>query len=220
MRAEPAPAEDWRDAGARSLWFDGYVATYLERDLRDLQAVSNLQDYQALTRGAALRVGNLLNQAELARDVRLSPSTAHQYLNLLETSYQAIRLPPYARNRTTRLIKTPKLYWNDTGLALHLGDGEPSGAHLENYILTDLLAWRDTDTPRPEITYWRTASGAEVDFVAEWRRKLLAVEVKASATLAPRDGVHVRRFLEEYGDQAVGGVVLYDGDATPFAHAE
>lgn len=97
--------------------------------------------------------------------------TVHRYLNLLETSYQIVRLQPYPVNRTKRLIKTPKIYWNDPRLALHIGyagaDGEPAGAHFENLVLCDLLAWRDTQVPRCELTYWRTASGHEVDFVLE-----------------------------------------------------
>jgi hypothetical protein len=229
VRAETAPEEDWRDAvrrggfpavavelneaRERSLWFDGYIATYLERDLRDLKAVSNLQDFQALMQASALRLGNLLNHAELARDVKMPATTVHQYMNLLETSYQAVRLTPYARNRTKRLIKTPKLYWNDVGLALHLaGDGTPSGAHLENYVFTDLLAWRETETPRPEVSYWRTANGAEVDFVVERQRKLLAVEVKAGGAPAPRDAAHIKTFFEEYGEQVSGGVILHGGE--------
>jgi predicted AAA+ superfamily ATPase len=228
VRADPAPAADWRDAvrrggfpsvaigavsdDARAIWFDGYVATYLERDLRDLQAVSNLQDFQALMRAAALRIGNLLNTAELARDVRMPPATAHQYINLLETSYQAVRLPAYARNRTTRLIKSPKLYWTDTGLALHLAGGEPTGAHLENLVLTDLLAWRDTETPRPDVTYYRTAGGMEVDFVLERRSATIAVEVKSGATPTHRDGAQLDRFVVEGGSTVRGGVLLHGGD--------
>jgi hypothetical protein len=121
-------------------------------------------------------------------------------------------LPAYARNRTTRLIKSPKLYWGDTGLALALGGGEPTGAHLENYVLTDLLAWRDTEAPRPDISYWRTASGAEVDFVVERRTRLLAIEVKATRTPADRDAVHLRRFLDEYGRSVDGGLLLHGGE--------
>jgi predicted AAA+ superfamily ATPase len=227
VRAERAHHEDWRDAvkrggfpavalerydeQQRSLWFDGYIATYLERDLRDLQAVSNLQSFRVLMQAAALRAGNLLNHAELARDAKMPLTTVHQYIGLLETSFQAIRLVPYARNRTKRLIKTPKLYWNDVGMGLHLGGGEPSGAHLENYVLTDLLAWRDTETPRPEVTYWRTAGGAEVDFVIERKRKLLAIEVKAGSAPGPRDVVHLKTFCAEY-PEARGGVLLHGGD--------
>lgn len=227
VRAAPAQREDWRDAvkrggfpaaavemqdeRERSIWFDGYIATYLERDLRDLKAVANLQSFQALMQAAALRIGNLLNHAELARDVKMPLTTVHDYMNLLETSFQAVRLAPYARNRTKRLIKTPKLYWNDVGLALHLGGESPGGAHLENYILTDLLAWRETETPRPEISYWRTAAGAEVDFVVERKRQLLAVEVKAGNSPNPRDAAHIKRFCAEYGSQARGGLLVHGG---------
>lgn len=208
----PAAAVEIRDPRARSLWFDGYIATYLERDLRDLKSVSSLPSFQALMQAAALRIGNLLNHAELARDVKMPATTVHDYLGLLETTFQATRLPPYARNRTKRLIKTPKLYWNDVGLALHLAGGDPAGAHLENYVLTDLLAWRDTETPRPEITYWRTTSGAEVDFVIERQRKLLAIEVKASGTPSPRDAAHLATFQSEYGSAVRGGLILHGGD--------
>jgi uncharacterized protein len=227
VRAERAHHEDWQEAvkrggfpavalerhdeQQRSLWFDGYIATYLERDLRDLQAVSNLQGFRVLMQAAALRIGNLLNHAELARDAKMPLTTVHQYMGLLETSFQATRLVPYARNRTKRLIKSPKLYWNDVGMALHLGGGEPSGAHLENYVLTDLLCWRDTETPRPEVTYWRTAAGAEVDFVIERKRKLLAVEVKAGSAPGPRDVAHLKAFCAEY-PEARGGVILHGGD--------
>ena len=139
---------------------------------------------------------------------RMAPSTVHEFLNVLETSYQVVRLASYARNRTTRLIKTPKLYWSNAGLALALGGGDPTGAHLENYVLTDLLAWRDTEAPRPDVPYWRTASGAEVDFVVERRQQVLAVEVKATATPSPRDAAKLRRFLDEYGETVAGGLLL------------
>ena len=208
----PAAAVEIRDPEERALWFDGYIATYLERDLRDIKAVTDLPSFQVLIQAAALRLGNLLNHAELARDVKMAPSTVHSYLSLLETTFQATRLPPYARNRTKRLIKTPKLYWNDVGLALHLAGGEPTGAHLENYILTDLLAWRDTETPRPEITYWRTAAGAEVDFVIERKHKLLGIEVKSSGAPTPRDAAHLATFQSEYGATVRGGLILHGGE--------
>jgi hypothetical protein len=207
----PTPAVELRDARARALWFEGYIATYLERDLRDLQAVADLQNFQSLMQATALRIGNLLNHAELGRDVKMPATTVHQYMNLLETSFQATRLMPYARNRTKRLIKTPKLYWNDVGLALHLGGATPGGEHLENYVLTDLLAWRETESPRPEISYWRTAQNEEVDFVIARRRQLLGVEVKAGDAPAPRDAKHLRSFRDEYGAPVRGGLLLHGG---------
>ena len=124
MRAGPTRIEDWREAVTRggfpsvalelrteeerSIWFDGYIATYLERDLRDLQAVGNMQNFQALMQAAAMRLGNLLNHAEIATDVKMPLATVHQYMNLLETSFHTTRLAPFARNRTKRLIKTPR----------------------------------------------------------------------------------------------------------------
>jgi predicted AAA+ superfamily ATPase len=234
VRAADVPSASWRESAARggfpemavseagvsaadrALWFDGYITTYLERDLRELAAVADLADFQRLMQAAALRIGNLLNQSELGRDVRLPAMTVHRYLNLLETSYQIVRLEPYAVNRTKRLIKTPKLYWNDPALALHLGNGgvdtEPTGAHFENLVLCDLLAWRDLSVPRAAVTYWRTASGIEVDFVLEQRRQLVAVEVKAGAQPSWNDARGLRAFLAEYPRHARGGLVLHGGD--------
>jgi predicted AAA+ superfamily ATPase len=235
FRAEKAPEARWSayatrggfpeiavderlSAADRALWFDGYVTTYLERDLRDIAAVADLADFQRLMQAAALRIGNLLNQSEIGRDVRLPAMTVHRYLNLLETSYQIVRLQPYATNRTKRLIKTPKLYWNDSGLALHLGhagtDDEPGGAHFENMVLCDLLAWADTHVPRAGITYWRTASGHEVDFVLERGRQLVGVEVKAGTDPSLRDVRGLQEFLAGYPRQARGAIVLHGGRET------
>jgi predicted AAA+ superfamily ATPase len=224
----PEP-EDWQDAvrrggfpGAieirdereRAVWFDAYLAAYLERDLREQKTISNLPRFQALMRAAALRIGKLVNHAELAREVRMPQTTVHEHLRLLETTFQAVRLAPHPRSRTKRLIKTPKLYWHDAGLAAHLVGGELSGAHLENYVLSDLLAWRDTEVPRPEISHWRTASGAEVDFVIERLQKLLAIQVKSAAAAEPRDATAIKSFCEEYGSAACGGVVLHGSRET------
>jgi hypothetical protein len=233
-RADKAPRASWQEHAARGgfpevtvtegglsaadrvLWFDGYVTTYLERDLRDLASVADLADFQRLMQAAALRIGDLLNQSELGRDVKLPAMTVHRYLNLLETSYQIVRLQPYAVNRTKRLIKTPKLYWNDSALALHLAldgtGGAPGGAHFENLVLCDLLAWRDTHVPRAEVTYWRTAHGYEVDFVLEVRRQLVGVEVKANGRPSLADVTGLRTFLAEHPKSARGGLVLHGGD--------
>lgn len=121
--------------------FSGYTQTYLERDLHDLAAIDNLPDFQRLMRTACRRLGSVLDQVELARDAGLSRTSVQRYLNLLEVSYQLIRIEPYSVNRTKRLIKSPKLYWSDTGLALHLAqETKVSGVHLKNGICTDLLA--------------------------------------------------------------------------------
>ena len=211
----PVPAHELVDDDDRRLWFEGYAATYLERDIPRLSAIAGVTDLRRLMTAACLRLGGLVNQADLARDVNLAPSTVQRYLNLLEVSFQLVRLQAYSVNRTKRLVKSSKLYWSDTGLALHLaGDAHPRGAHLENLVLCDLLAWMGARVERTEILFWRTTKGAEVDFVIETGRRLLPVEVKASASVHPGDVRHVHTFLDEYSDLAQCGIVLYNGEET------
>lgn len=231
LAGRASEAEDWREAvrlggmpvpaarlatgDQRAVWFSGYVQTYLERDLQVLRAVENLADFRRLMRAAALRIGGLLNQTEVGRDVGIVQPQVHRFLNLLEASYQVIRLPAFAVNRTRRLIKAPKLYWSDTALALHLaGETEPRGVHLENLVLMDLMAWRDVLLPRPEVLYWRTATGLEVDLVVETPRRLLPIEVKTSARVQPADAKGLEAFLDEYPDRTDGALLLHAGTDT------
>ncbi|OFW08012.1 MAG: ATPase [Acidobacteria bacterium RIFCSPLOWO2_02_FULL_67_36] len=211
----PTPALELESRDARATWFAGYVRTYLERDLQEISSVTALPDLRRLMRAACLRLGQLTNQTELGRDVALPQPTVHRYLNLLETSYQLVRVPAYAVNRTKRLIKTPKLYWADTGLALHLaGVDEPEGAHLENLVLGDLLVWRESQSKPPEILYWRTATGEEVDFVLEIGRTLVPIEVKATRHPRVEDARHLRSFRDEYKARTRTGLLLHAGDRT------
>ena len=208
----PTPALDLATAADRRIWFDGYVRTYLERDLQDLASIGTLPDFRRLMRAACLRMGQLVNQTELGRDVALPQPTVHRWLNLLETSYLLVRLPAYAVNRTKRLIKAPKIYWGDTGLAMHLAEAEePDGAHLENLVLHDLLAWRDARVERAELGYWRTSIGEEVDFVIEAGGKLLPIEVKSTTRPRLADATHLRTFRTEYGKKARAGLLLHTG---------
>ena len=209
----PSPALQLKPGRERAVWFDGYVRTYLERDLQGLSSISALPDFRRVMRAACLRLGQLLNQAELGRDVALPQPTVHRYLNLLETSYLLVRLPAYAVNRTKRLIKSPKVYWGDTGVALHLAqEARPRGPHLENLVLNDLVAWRDTRLDGAEVFYWRTTIGEEVDFVIEAGDRLLPIEVKATTRPRLRDAAHLRTFRAEYGERARSGLLLHGGD--------
>jgi len=209
----PTPTLELSMASDRRIWFDGYVRTYLERDLQDLAAISALPDFRRLMRAACLRIGQLVNQTELGRDVALPQPTVHRWLNLLETSYLLVRLPAYAVNRTKRLIKAPKIYWGDTGVAMQLAETEePEGAHLENLVLHDLLAWRDARIERAELGYWRTSIGEEVDFVIETGGRLLPIEVKSTARPRIGDSAHLRTFRAEYGKKARAGLLLHTGN--------
>ena len=226
--ADDAPREDWRalarrggyptpalqltSATERAQWFGGYTQTYLERDVRDLSTVSSLVDFRRLMRAVCLRVGTMLNQTEVARDVGLSQPSVHRWLDLMEASYQLVRLPAYAANRTKRLIKTPKVYWSDTGLAMHLaGETEPRGEHLENIVLGDLLAWRGSHPDSPDVLYWRTSTGDEVDFVIEANGKVLPIEVKATTKPTLSDAKGLRVFLDEYGKRSHAALLLHGG---------
>ena len=211
----PTPAVALEDDEARSLWFDGYVRTYLERDLQSVAAVANLVDFRRLMRAASHRLGGMLNQADIGRDLQLPRTSVQRHLDLLETSFQLVRLPPYSLNRGKRLVKSPKLYWSDPALALWLsGAGELSGEHLENLVLVDLLVWRDGQAPAPEVLFWRTATDREVDFVIEAGERLLAIEVKATANpgLADVRGLHL--FRQDYPDRFAGGLLLHGGRDT------
>jgi hypothetical protein len=207
----PTPALELTTPADRAIWFDGYVRTYLERDLQDLASISALPDFRRLMQAACLRLGQLLNQTELGRDVGLPQPTVHRWLNLLETSYLLVRLPAYAVNRTKRLVKSPRVFWGDTGVALHLGAAAPAGAHLENLVLHDLIAWRDARVERVELAYWRTTIGEEVDFVIEAGGKLLPIEVKATSKPRLGDCSHLRTFRQEYGRKARAGLLLHTG---------
>ena len=133
----------------------------------------------------------------------------------METSFQLVRLEAYSVNRTKRLVKSPKVYWSDAGLGIWVaGETLPRGAHLENIVLSDLLAWRGTCGDRPQLLYWRTSNGAEVDFVIERGDRVLPVEIKSGARVAYDDTKNLRLFMEEYSDLTKGSLVLCTGEET------
>jgi len=200
-------------------WWDGYVATYLERDLRQISQIDALLDFRHLMELAALRSGQLLNQSELARDAQLSQPTVHRYLNLLETTHMFERLPAYTTNHTTRLLKSPKAFWNDTGLAVYLSGyyeetdlrkARELGAYFETLVYHHLRILTHLMTPSGRLYFWRTQSGQEVDFVLEHGRRLLAVEVKRTANPGYGDAAGLRAFLAKY-PLAAGGLLLHTG---------
>lgn len=208
-----------RDEAQRAEWMDGYVRSYLERDLQMLSSIDQLADFRRLMRLVALRTGKLMNQSEMARDAGLSQPTTHRYLGLLETSHLLSRLPAYAVNRTKRLVKSPRLFLCDTGLACHLAGiqrvgqlagNDLEGFLLENAVLSDLLVWRETQVVRPEILYWRTQAGQEVDLVIEHHNRVTPVEVKMSLRARLDDVEGLAAFLNEY-DNAPHGILLYAG---------
>jgi predicted AAA+ superfamily ATPase len=193
-------------------WFDDYVNTFLKGDLRDLSSIDRLVSFRRLMRSAALRLGQSANWTDLSREVELPQPTVHRYLRLLEASYQLIRVEAYSVARIRRLVKSPRFYWSDTGLALHLsGDLEPRSYHLANFVLGDLLAWRESQVRRPDISHWGTTVGDVVDIVIERKGVPLPLTVKATPTPQVRDARFLLRFLEEYPDKSRSGLLLHTG---------
>jgi uncharacterized protein len=200
-------------------WWDGYVATYLERDLRQVAQIDALLDFRRVMELAALRSAQLLNQSELSRDARLSQPTTHRYLNLLETTHLFNRLPAYTASRTTRLLKSPKAFFNDPALAVFLSGyyelddllkAREYGAYFETFIYHHLRVLARLMTPAGRLYFWRTIEGNEVDFVLEHGRRLLAIEVKLTDNLGYRDTAGLRLFFED-NPNASAGLILYSG---------
>lgn len=197
----------------RDLWLGSYVATYLERDVRQILNVGDLRDFDRFLRAAALRAAQLLSHADLARDVGIAPNTAKRWISVLEASQQIFVLEPYHRQRRKRLIKAPKLYFADTGLLCHLlGFRNPGdlpghalwGAVWENFVVSETRK-RLLDTGRPPAYwFWRTAQGDEVDLIIEASpERFYAVESKITERV-PIDALKgIRKLADEYGAGAL-----------------
>jgi predicted AAA+ superfamily ATPase len=215
----PVPALEL-DAAARAEWFSAYLATYLERDLRELSAIEDLGDFRRAMRSFALRSGTPINIAEVARDLGLVARTLRRWVELLDVTYQMVRLPAFAIRESARLRKRAKYYWNDSALAMHVaGSHAPLGVHFETLVFSDLRAWAAIDQRRPTLHYWRDESDREVDFVIERDGKVLGIEVKATTNPGVDDWKHLRHFVGEYRRRCIGGVLLHGGDQT-FVAAE
>jgi uncharacterized protein len=222
LRGGFPPALALEDAKSVDLWFSGYVQTYLERDLRDIQQISSLPDFRRLMRLTANRVGRLFNQSEVARDAALSQPTTHRYLNLLEASYQIERLPIYSTNPNAPLIKSKKLFWKDSGLGAWLAglseqkvlNRRPDiGFWLEQAIFQNLQSWRALSPAHRHIYYWRDRKGNEADFILEQNGELVAVEVKNSSQVSSIDLKGLAAFQASLPNKnpLIRSVVLFDG---------
>jgi predicted AAA+ superfamily ATPase len=174
----------------RDLFYSSYLQTYLQRDVRELTQVGNESAFVRFLRACAARTGQMLNLTELARDADVAVNTAKNWLSILQTSYQIFLLQPYHTNFTKRLVKTPKLYFLDTGLCAYLTEwsspetlsaGAMSGAILETYALSELLKSWWHQGKRPQIFYYRDKDLREIDFLLVQDQVLYPLEVKKSA---------------------------------------
>jgi uncharacterized protein len=202
-------------------WFTGYVATYLERDVRQLLNVANLLTFQRFVMMCAARSGQLLNLNSLGNECGISQPTARQWLTVLQASHLVTLLPPYHRNFGKRLVKTPKLYFLDSGLLCHLlqirSPDELAlhpmrGAVFETWVISETLKHRFNQALPADLCFWRDNHGLEVDLVFEHRTRLHAVEVKSGATFMPESLDASRRWQALAGVDAAPPVLVYGGD--------
>ncbi len=205
-------------AGARRRrWFDSYLETMLQREVRDLANVAGLTDLPRLMLLLAARATGLLNYAGIARDLGMPQTTLKRYVALLETAFLVLTIPAWFRNIGKRLVKSPKLILADSGLLAHLlGGGEAFersfGAALENFVLMEIVKQAGVSDGRPTVYHYRTSEGVEVDAVIEPRGgPVCAVEVKAAATLTARDSRGLRSLAATLGDEFCAGVILHTG---------
>jgi predicted AAA+ superfamily ATPase len=212
---------------ARRRWFDAYLTTLLQRDLRDLAAVEQVAEVPRILEAVAARTGGPLNVADLGRTLGLNQMTLKRYLVLLEALFLVFRLPPWFENLGKRLAKTPKLYLNDAGMLAHLLGLDAAGLAarpgdlgqlLESFVVAELLRLAPHSTVQPRLHHLRTSDGTEVDVVLEGRRhQLVGVEVKAASSVSTADFRGLRFLQEAVGDRLRCGVVLYTGRETlPF----
>jgi len=200
----------------RTLWFKGYEQTYLERDLRQFSQIVNLISFRHLLSLVALRTGSILSLSELARDAKLNVSTASRYLSLLEASFIIRRINPYLKSKASRLIKSPKIYMSDSGLACYLAgidsfDREPlKGALFETYVTQNLLSIIESRWQGANLYFWHIQGRYEVDFVIEAQNRCIAIEVKAGEKWEDRELSGLKAFVN-VTENCIAGVVAYNG---------
>jgi predicted AAA+ superfamily ATPase len=204
-----------------SQWFAAYVATYIERDVRQVLNVGNLLTFQRFISMCAARSGQLLNLHGLASDCGISQPTARQWLTVLQASHLVALLPPHHRNFGKRLVKTPKLYFLDSGLLCHLlriASADDLHSHamrgpvFETWVVGETLKHRHNLGLPPDLYFWRDNHGLEVDLVFEHAARLHAVECKSGTTYSPSWLGPVRRWADLVGNEAADPVLVYGGD--------
>jgi uncharacterized protein len=203
-----------------ALWHSSYIQTYLERDVRTIRQVGDLSQFQSFLRALATRSAQLLNLTELARDLGIAVNTVKAWLSVLEASWQIIILRPYFANVGKRLVKTPKIYFMDTGTLCsltglrdpeHARAGPMGGVVFETAVVSEIVKTLTHRGIEPHVYFWRTSSGIEVDLLVDVSGRLLPLEVKLSATPRRPMASAIQSFQKDLGDRAMDGYVVHPG---------
>lgn len=200
-------------------WFSGYVTTYIERDVRAVLNIKELGTFQKFLRMCAARCGQILNISNLANDCGISTHTVRNWINVLEASYIIFRFQPYFNNFGKRLVKSPKLYFYDTGLAAwllniqdqqHLSIHPSRGALFENLVITELLKSRFNQGMPAHLYFWRDNIGDEIDVVIDNGQSNIPVEIKSGETI-PRDYIKTLKKWEKITHKKDQAYLIYAG---------
>jgi len=201
-----------------AIWFKGYEQTYIERDIKEISQLSDSISLLKLLHFLAYRSSQILNTSEIARDVKLSTTTANRYLDLIEYGFVIHRLIPYLSNKTTRLIKSPKIYFCDTGFLNYITDFDKntnsqytfSGAITETFIFNNLKSIIETHLPSASLFFWNVQGRHEIDFIVENKNSTLAIEIKAAARWHSDDFKALKMFIEN-NKNCFAGILAYNG---------
>lgn len=204
-----------------SPYFESYVTTYVERDVRLMEDIKNLSDFGRFLRICAALTAQEINHSQLGREIGVTPQTASRWLNVLKHSFQWIELDPYFGNTIKRISGKKKGYLTDTGLICFLQRvpnkesllGSPLfGPIFETYAVNNIIKTLSQLSLKPSLYHWRTSGGAEVDLVMEFDGRLFPVEVKSKTNLRGNDTRGLRAFFETYPDITELGIVIYGGN--------
>ncbi|MFC1813158.1 ATP-binding protein [Thermodesulfobacteriota bacterium] len=201
-------------------FFNGYMQTYIERDVRALINLKDLRPFQQFFTLLAGRIGQVINYTSLSNDVGVSATTIKNWISVLKASFVVFELPPFFENIRKRVVKSPKIYFSDVGLATYLLGIETSGqvsrdplrgGLYENLLILEILKSSLNYGKRPELFFYRDTNGNEVDLVIKEGRKLIPVEIKSAATFSPDFLKGIERFRKIVEDRCSKGCVLYNG---------
>lgn len=206
-------------------WYASYLTTYLERDVRNILNITSLRDFERFLRAVAIRTSNILSYSELARDVGISPNTAKSWISVLQASGQIFLLEPYHRNLGKRLIKSPKIYMCDTGLAAFLMGFEnvaeilrhPAfGALWETHVVMQVIKYYISQGKRLPVWFWRTVHGSEVDLLIEKAGYFDVIEIKAAETPDNKSLKGINALKKNYGDDTILNAFIACRTRTPY----
>ena len=204
----------------RSLWFNAYISTYVERDIRDVGELRDISAFIRFFNIIAPRSCGLVNKSDLASDSNLSEATVNNYLSMLEMIYQISLLHPYSSNVSKRFIKSSKLFMTDSGLFCHLLNihsaetliaSQHKGDVVETFVYSELLKHIGYSQIQPQIYHYRTNDKKEIDFIVEKAGKIFAIEVKSSQNIKKDAFKHIIDFQKKSSSEVVG-IVFYAGE--------